>query len=293
MVLASAPEAPDRDRRRLAAILRRARQAGANALLEPDGLALLGALGIAVPRHLVVEPSATITDAELAVLDGTRIVVKVVAAGIAHKSDVGGVAVVENAAPDVTAAIAEMRVQLGPAPVAAFLVEEHVAHEAGPGGELLVSLRWTDDFGPVIGLGIGGVHAELLARDLRPGRELAIVAPSLTRAAELAQALRAATAVRLATEPQRGRPALMPIETLVDLVERLGVLAPRCGPGGILDLEINPLAVTPHGPVALDVLVTFDPGPFAAPPRATRRADRPVWKLARLLEPSSIAIAGV
>jgi len=304
MVLASSPEVPPPpataatpasgpDVRRVAAILRRARHAGAATLLEPEGLGLLGALGIAVPRHLVVEPTAMITGAQLAIFEGDRVVVKVVAPGIAHKSDVGGVAVVENAAPDVTAAIAEMRGQLGPASIAGFLVEDDVRHDPGFGGELLVSLRWTDDFGPVIGVGGGGIHAELLARDLQPGRELAIVAPGLTTAADLPQALRLATAVRLATEPQRGRRALISIAALVDVVERLGALAPRCGPGGILDLEINPLAVTPDGPVALDVLVTLDPGPVAAPPRATRRAGRPVWKLARLLEPASIAIAGV
>ena len=304
MVLASSPEVPPPpataatpasgpDVRRVAAILRRARHAGAATLLEPEGLGLLGALGIAVPRHLVVEPTAMITGAQLAIFEGDRVVVKVVAPGIAHKSDVGGVAVVENAAPDVTAAIAEMRGQLGPASIAGFLVEDDVRHDPGFGGELLVSLRWTDDFGPVIGVGGGGIHAELLARDLQPGRELAIVAPGLTTAADLPQALRLATAVRLATEPQRGRRALISIAALVDVVERLGALAPRCGPGGILDLEINPLAVTPDGPVALDVLVTLDPGPVAAPARATRRAGRPVWKLGRLLEPASIAIAGV
>jgi acyl-CoA synthetase (NDP forming) len=292
---AGAPSATRPNLRRAAAVLQLARRAGATALLEPQGLALLDALGIAIPRHVVVGPGAVVIDEQLAGLGGDRCVVKVVADGITHKSDVGGVAVVDRTASAVTAAIAEMRGGLGTTPIDGFLVEAFVEHPTGLGGELLVSLRWTDDFGPVIGVGVGGIHAELLARDLRPGRELAIVAPGLTPPAELAVALRAATAVRLATEPQRGRPALLAIETLVEVVERLAALAPECGPGGILDLEVNPLAVAPGGPVALDVLVTLDPGTAGIPARVAMAgtALRPVWKLPRLLEPASIAIAGV
>ncbi len=74
-------------------------------------------------------------------------------------------------------------------------------------------------------------------------------------------------------------------------------LAPQCGPDGVMDLEINPLAATPGGPVALDVLVSLGPGrrPGGTATAATRNgsASRPTWKLGRLLEPRSIAIAGV
>jgi acyl-CoA synthetase (NDP forming) len=56
----------------------------------------------------------------------------------------------------------------------------------------------------------------------------------------------------------------------------------------VAELEINPVAVTPSGFVALDVLVTLGDGRPVA-----ERAARPVWKLPALLEPRSIAIAGV
>ena len=310
MVAASSPRAPDTwaaasaaprpDLRRAAAILLVARRDiadGRSALIEPDGLELLDALGIATPRRVVLDAGTAVAEEHLAGLGGgVRCVVKLVAAGVAHKSDVGGVAVVEATVPAVTAAIAAMGARSAAGSVSGYLVEAFVDHETGLGGELLVSLRWTDDFGPVIAAGIGGVHAELLARDLRPGRGLAIVAPGLTPVAELSRALRAATAVRIATEPQRGRPAVLPIGELVDVVERLAALAPGCGPGGILELEVNPLAVTPGGPVALDVLVTLDAGTARSSSRgaeAVAALERPVWKLPRLLEPASIAIAGV
>ena len=285
---ASQPEAPDL--RRVTSILERADRAGWSALPEPDGLALLDALGIAIPRHVVIGPGVTIAAADLAGLRGERAVVKVVAPDISHKSDIGGVVVVDRAASAISDAIAAMTARLAGVVISGFLVEEHVDHEPGIGGELLVALRWTSDFGPVIGIATGGVHAELLARDLRPGRDLALVAPGLTVPAELPRTLLGATAVRLATEPQRGRPALLSMAALVDVVERLGALAPVCGPGGISVCEINPLAATSQGPVALDILVTLDRGQI---PRAIDLPSRPLWKLARLLEPGTIAIAGV
>ncbi|HEX4898251.1 MAG TPA: acetate--CoA ligase family protein, partial [Candidatus Limnocylindrales bacterium] len=252
MVVASAPAARPAD------ILRGARAAGLTSLPEPEGLALVEALGISVPRRLVVAAGRRPTAMDLAALPGDRLVVKIVAPGVVHKSDIGGVVVVERAPDAVAAAIARLEAAIGPDRLAGLLIEELVAHDPGPGGELLLSLRWAADFGPIVGVGLGGVHAELLARDLQPGRELAIVEVDRPRE-EVSAALRAATAVRLATEPQRGRPALVGIEGLIDVIERLASLSPLSGPGGLLELEINPLAVTPGGLVALDVVATIDP----------------------------------
>ncbi|MEW5990245.1 MAG: acetate--CoA ligase family protein [Chloroflexota bacterium] len=285
MVVASAPAA------RPAEILRRARAAGLTSLPEPDGLVLVEALGIAVPRRIVLTPGRRPTARDIEAVPGDRLVVKVVAPGIAHKSDVGGVVVVERDPDAVAAAIAGLDASIGPGRLTGILVEELVAHDSGPGGELLVSLRWTADFGPIVGVGLGGVHAEQLARDLQPGRELAMFEVDRP-GAEIADALRGATAVRLATEPQRGRAALVEMTSLVAVVERLASLAPLTGPGGLRELEINPLALTPDGLVALDVLTTLDSDEAAA----RRIADlpvRPLWKLGRLLRPTSIAIAGV
>jgi acyl-CoA synthetase (NDP forming) len=284
---ASAATAPDL--RRAISILVRASRAGAAALSEPEGLALLDALGIATPRRVFIESGTPLTVADLVGLRGDRVVVKLVAPGVAHKSDVGGVVVVERTTQAVAATIADMAARLAGARITGYLLEELVEHNPGIGGELLVALRRTADFGPVIAIGAGGVHAELLARDLRPGRDVALIAPGLTATAELPRALLAVTAVRLATQPQRGRRPLLPLPALIDIVARLAALAPYCGPGGIADLEINPLVPTPGGAVALDILVTLDAG---VANQAARPA-RPLGKLGRLLEPRSIAIAGV
>jgi acyl-CoA synthetase (NDP forming) len=184
-----------------------------------------------------------------------------------------------------------MATRLSAQHVAGFLVEELVAHDPGLAGELLVSLRATPDFGPVVVVGAGGIHAELLARDLRPGAALAVVATDSTEREAIAAALRAATVVRLATEPQRGRAPLLEMGRLVDVVERLLGLGREVMPGELAELEINPLAVTADGLVALDVLARL--GSAAAKRSDAPAPPRPVAKLEALLRPRSIAIAGV
>ncbi len=266
-------------------ILARARAAGRDSLLEPEGLALLEALGMAVPAWRMVRDEPEVDEAVLRALPGSRVVVKAVAPRLAHKTEVGGVAFVDRAVGPVRAAIAAMRARL-PSPAIGFTVADLVAHDRDPGGELLLAFRWTDDMGPIAAVGAGGVATEILAADLRPGRELAIVSPTLTPPDRLNDTLAASTATRLATGSVRGQPPRLAPERLAEVVRRLLALAPLA-PDELLELEVNPAAVTPDGLVALDVLVRLGDGPREARPA------RPAAAVARLLAPRSIAIVGV
>ncbi|MFH0750899.1 MAG: acetate--CoA ligase family protein, partial [Chloroflexota bacterium] len=286
--------APDLDAIR--AIVVAARREGRTTLLEPEGLAVLAAAGIAVPRWRFVRDvgeldgaapgDAGLTGAVLDDLPGERVVVKVVSGRIVHKTEVGGIAIVPRDRAAVAGAIRAIGARLGD-PAEGYLIAEHVDHDAALGGELLLSLRWTDDFGAVVSVGAGGIHAETLAADLRPGREIAIISPSLTPRDAIGPALEATTAVRLATTSLRGQPPRLPLAHLVEVVGRLLALGAGLVPAELLECEINPAAVTADGLVALDVLVTLGDGP------APVRPPRPVHKLARLLEPRSVAIVGV
>jgi len=267
------------------AILDLARAAGRTTLLEPEGLAVLAEAGIAVPRWRFVADAGAVDDRVLAELPGDRVVLKVVSRRILHKTEAGGVAVVRNEVEAIAAAIGAMETRLGDA-VEGFTVAEFVGHDAGPGGELLVSLRWTDDFGPVVSVGAGGIATEALSADLRPGREIAILSPALAPRGGLGAAISGTTAVRLATTSQRGQPPRIALDRVVETVERLLGLAALV-PDDLLELEINPAAVTADGLVALDVLVSLGEGPRPA------RSPRPLHKVARLLAPRSIGIVGV
>lgn len=287
----------DIDFARIRAIAAAARDDGRSALLEPEARSVLAAMGVAVPTAAFVPVVGGAVDgaaveAAVAVLPGERVVVRVVAPSVVHKTELGGVAVVGRDPRVVTDAIAGMRARLDGAGIgdpAGFLVAEFVAHEPGIGGELLVSARWTEDAGPVVSVGAGGTEAEAIAADLRPGRDVAILSPSLTPRADIPDLLRAVTAVRLATTSQRGRPPRLEMDRLVGIVSRFLALAATCVPRDLAELEVNPIAVTGGDLVALDALAVVGGGP--APDGF--RAPRPVTKLARLLEPRSVGIVGV
>jgi acyl-CoA synthetase (NDP forming) len=316
---------------RIDRLIAAARAAGRVALTEPEGYELLDALGIATPRRLELRPGQEVTAGDLAILASTagsprspvadaikdgegRVVVKVVGAGLAHKTELGGVAVVRREPDAVNAAAArllrEARRRLGdvapetvgesvratghageraPA-ISGILVTQYVIHDPGLGGEILVALRWTPDFGPVVVVGPGGVHAEAVTTALRPETALAIFVPDLTPDAEVRPTLDRSLAVQLATRSIRGRVPAGSLAEVADVVTRLGALASRCGPQGILELEVNPLAVGPAGIVAVDALVTLSGGGSG---EAGPAPERPRGKIGRLLEPRSIAIVGV
>jgi len=268
-------------------------------LLEPEARRLLEAMGIAVPRASFVAVAASGAPEPAGVakavegIEGDRVVIRVVAPGVAHKTELGGVAVVgrdANAVLDVIDRMQESLASAGAAQVTGYILAEYVSHEPGIGGELLVSVRWTDDAGPVVSVGAGGTEAEMIAADLRPGRQIAILSPGLMPRDRLARVLRGATAVCLATTGQRGHPARLSIDDLVDVVEPFLAVADACVPADLDELEVNPIVVTPDGRlVALDVLASLGTGERAPDPTPAR----PVAKLPRLLEPRSVAIIGV
>ncbi|MCK6478968.1 MAG: acetate--CoA ligase family protein [Planctomycetes bacterium] len=276
------------DRAAVAGILAAVRADGREVLREAEGLALLGALGLRVPAHVGFRRPAEVDDASLASLPGPRVVVKVLSSSIAHKSDVGGVRVVDRAPAAVAAAMAAMEARIPPADVEGFSVHEFVPHSAEPGGEFLVGLRWTPDAGSVVTVGPGGIHAELLARALRPGRGIAVLSPSLADPARVGAALSGLAVTELATRPLRGRPARLDPAELRRTVAAFLELAAAFGPG-IAEGEVNPFVIGPDGGlVALDVLFRL-----RDPADGLPAAPRPLHRLRSMLAPRTVAVAGV
>jgi acyl-CoA synthetase (NDP forming) len=271
----------------VAALLDRARAEGRDALLEPEGFHLLAALGIRVPAQRFARDPDAIAALDLRAFPGGRVVLKVASPDLLHKTDVGGVMIVPADAAGASTAARAMAQRLAGHAIDGFTLSEYVPHADGFGGELLVGLRQTEDFGPVVMVGPGGVHAELLARHLVPGADLAVIAGGLTSEDGIVRALGALPVTRIAGGLGRGGGALIPLERLAALLRRLLEFAATPQGRQVAELEINPLALTPDGPVALDVLVTLrrhEETP--APPR-------PLHKLHRLLEPERIALIGV
>jgi acyl-CoA synthetase (NDP forming) len=258
-------------------------------LLETEGIAVLEAAGIQVPAHIFVPSGSLPSSGDLAGLTTPQVVVKVNSPAIAHKSDVGGVAVVDNDAGTVGDTITAMSKRFAAADVAGFTVHAFVPYRREPGHELLLGLRWTEDFGAVIVVGAGGIHAEFLAAHLRSGSDIAVVSAAAPESERDAAIGRAAVAT-LATNGMRGQEPLVDRARLYDAVTHLAELAGAYAPEQIRALEINPLVVHDGELWALDVLVELGDGPRSDAPVTP---PRPRHKLHHLLEPKSVAVIGV
>lgn len=272
----------------ITAIFDAAQRDGRDVVLETEGLEVLAALGLLAPAHVFVTDAGQVDAGRLSPLPGSRVVVKVISPQILHKSDVGGVAIVDRAAEDVAAAITDMQRRLGTRGVAGYTINEFIPYPPALGREILVGLRWTDDIGPVVTVGAGGIHTEFLAKTFQPGRNVAMLSPSLADPAAVTAALRGVAAVHLATQPMRGQPPPVGIDAITHLATAFLELGRRLG-DRIAECEVNPFAIASDGRlVALDVLITLRRAATAAGPAA-----RPIAKLARLLQPRSVAIMGV
>jgi len=256
-------------------ILARARAVGLVHLPESDAKALLGAIGIATPARIAVSGPAGAEGLPEPPFPGERVVLKAIAPGLLHKTEAGAVRVLPPHRDAVIAEIRAMTRRLDGQLVEGFLVEEHVRYEASPGREFLLGLRWTPDFGPVVTLGAGGIHAEALARAFRTDEALAVFHSSLAKPEAVEAALERIAAVRLATRSQRGRAPLLPAPALADVVLRFLALGEAVCPELLLELEVNPLAVTDGRLVALDAHGTL-PAPGRSPAAAAPHWGVPV-----------------
>lgn len=196
--------------------------AAARALLQAGGVPVVDALIVAAEEV----PAAA---REI----GFPVVLK--ALGELHKSDAGGVALSLVDEPALQGALAGMVGRRAPQ---AFSVERMAATAAGV--ELIAGVRHDPHFGPLVLVGAGGIHAELL------GDTAVALAPLDATAAErLLRSLRIAALLLGA----RGRPALdlKAAARAVAALSRIAAAHPE-----LTALEVNPLLVERSGCVALD-----------------------------------------
>jgi acyl-CoA synthetase (NDP forming) len=208
---------------------------------EEAGRQLLAEAGIpVVPGRLVSSgEDAVAACAEL----GGSIALKIVSAGIAHKSELGGVrlGVTAAEAAPVYHELRDLGGQLD-ATVDGVLATSMTT----AGLELLVGVVRDQEWGLMLALGVGGVFTEVF-------KDLAL-APLPVSSAQAACMLRSLRAAPVLAGARGGPPVDMP--RLARVIERVGLLAAELGPG-LAALEINPLWVRGSRIEALDVLVSW------------------------------------
>ncbi len=211
-------------------------------LPELESLELVRAAGIRTIE------AVSVRDADEAVATArtldTSVALKLDATGLAHKSDVGGVALGlqgDDAVGEAAARLLETGRRSGLA-VRGLLVEPMAA----PGLELLLGMRRDPLFGPVVVAGLGGTLTEILddvAIRLAPvdAAEAYAMLDDL-RGARLLAGVRGGAAV------DRGSVASMLVALGQLAVERPDVL----------EVDLNPVIASATGAVAVDALVVLE-----------------------------------
>jgi acyl-CoA synthetase (NDP forming) len=260
---------------------------GRTTLLEPEGYAIAALLGITTPSHVFVSRVEDAETADLSTINTASVVLKVVSREVLHKTDVGGVRTVANDRVAIVDAMRQMERCLLGHEVSGYLIAEFVPHSEALGGQLLIGMRWTTDFGPVVTVSNGGVHAEWLADNLKDGRGTAVLTPSLPKGEQVENALKYRAFADLAAGKVRGSAEHFEPRVLAELLGQFLAFADSPDGTYFAELEINPLVPSASGPMALDVLARLR-SDISEPPPA-----RPLHKLQALLQPSTIALMGV
>jgi acyl-CoA synthetase (NDP forming) len=164
------------------------------------------------------------------------VAVKVLAAELSHKSDVGGVALGIADAPALAAAMAAMHARL---PQARRVLAQPMISGVG---EVLIGYRVDPDAGPLVMLAAGGIFTEIY-RD-RSLRLAPVDGPTVRDMIAEVRGLGALTGYR-------GKPA----GNLAALERAVVALSQLAADATVIEAEINPLIVRTDGVVAVDAVV--------------------------------------
>lgn len=224
-------------------VITAARSEGRLLLNEVEAKALLAAAGVAVTETRLARSA----DEAVALADalGYPAALKIVSADIAHKSDVGGVALGLADAAAVRAAHATMLARVAAAAPGARIEGVSVQRMAAPGIEIIVGGTTDPQFGPVLMFGLGGVFVEVL-KDVA----FRIVPLEPRDAAQMVREIRALPVLQGARGAQ---PAdLGAIEAMLLQVSRFMADHPE-----VAELDLNPVFAYPKGAVAVDARIVL------------------------------------
>ena len=208
-------------------------------LLEACGLPVLPTRGAATAAEAAAAAEAI----------GFPVVLKARSGDVVHKTDVGGVALNLADAEAVRAAYETMQSRLG-----AQMGGAVIQPMAPWGVEAIVGLASDPDFGPVVMVGLGGVLTDLL-------RDRAFAVPPLEPGA--ADAMVASLRAAPLLDGYRGTPKV-DRRALVALLEQIARVAEEVPE--LVELDLNPVLVSPDGALAVDCKVRLAPRPAGPGP---------------------------
>jgi acetyltransferase len=217
-------------------ILRRALDAGQNALDEHDTKQLLSIYGVPITREKKIDSEEAAFTAAREI--GYPVAIKACSPEILHKSGKGLIALGIQTEADLRYAFRSIRQASGDAPV---LIQEMIKGSR----ELMAGMTRFPGFGPCIVFGLGGIFTEAF-RDTT----FRCAPVSSAEAGEMLTDIRA----RQLLGSFRGMP---PADTesltaILQAVSFIPILHPE-----IAEIDLNPIILDVSGPVAADALITL------------------------------------
>ncbi len=297
---------------------------GRDFLFEYETYALLQRSGAETPpRTLLLTKGSRLSDEELTSMPGDKVVLKIVSPTIIHKTEVGGVKVVDKTPEKIRSAWRRMMYEVPE--TCAAMIERRPAHGAEKynglsgealqkalardivgvlmvqfmppdsqafGNEMIVGIRNTREFGMVISAGLGGTDTELYAERFRKGQAIVAASTAMTDGDTFFEIFRQTICYKKLAGLTRGQRRIVTDEQLIECLSSFIAMANYFSPANsdapfvIEELEINPFAFTDYLMVPLDGMCRFSK-PALLP------TARPYQKIGHLLHPKTIGILGV
>ena len=303
---------------------RRAEEGGRDFLYEHECYELLRHSGAETPPKTVfLEKGSRPSDEVLGRMDGDRVVLKIVSSSVVHKSEFGGVRVVENRPDKVRSAWRRMMYEvpenygrylennktqstlpyrnlhgeelhqaLADDVQGVLLVQFMSPDSEAFGNEMIVGIRNTREFGMIISAGLGGIDTELYAKRFRKGQAIVAASTTMTDGFGFFELFRQTISYKKLAGLTRGQRRIVTDEQLIEclssFIEMANFYSPEnpTAPFVIEELEINPFAFSDYLMVPLDGMCRF-----SQPTRLP--SARPYHKIENLLHPRTIGIIGV
>ncbi len=285
-------------------------------LLRNSGAESIPAVNLLLKGH---RPSNEVLNS----LPGEKAVLKIVSPTIIHKTEVGGVRIIDkqpgkvrstwrkmmDEVPERYAAWIENNRNSAPfayrdltgddlveaisGDIKGVLMCEFMPPDSSAfGNELIVSLRRTREFGMIVTAGLGGTDTELYAQRFRKGEAVVSASAEMIDGPRFLQLFKTTIAYEKLAGKTRGQTRIVSddqlLECFTSFIEMGRCYSPMNPDAAFVidELEINPFAFTDYQMVPLDGMCKFSkPGKIPVP--------RPVHKIDNLLHPTSIAIIGV
>jgi len=314
----------DLDFARISKLFEEVRDSGRLNLTEPETYLVQQALGAqAVPKTKLIAPGGSPTQADLDHLGSERVVLKIVSPEIIHKTEAKGIRLVVAELPQVEHACRALLSDVPPTyanylkqhphampeqckgldtdqleeqltqGIEGILLVECIDQEvSGFATELFVGIKLSNEFGPVITAGLGGVEMEALASESKKGAALAIAPTGLVDGRGFLEIFKGTFSYKKLTGKMRGSEAVLTGETLIACFDAYIKFANYYSPLNkhadfhLTEFEVNPFRPREGKLAPLDGVCSFIEATAGLGPI-------PVEKIDCLVRPESIAVIGV